>query len=76
MKHLIELEDNGQDFLLIHVEDNFIIKTEPFQTDIWEGSYVPIEDVKVGEEMPIHKPPHINFGYLKHKVESIKELNP
>lgn len=73
MKTKITLEDKGQDFLEVIVEDNKIIQTLPFQTDIWKGAYVPVEMVIVGKKMPIHKPPHINFGFLNYKVESVEK---
>lgn len=72
MKRVIQLEDNGQDFLQVVTDDRGeIIETRPFQTDIWKGGFIPLEMVVVGKELPIHHPPHINFGFLKHKVESI-----
>ena len=78
MKTKITIEDNGQDFLeFICDENGKIIETLPFQGDIWNGGYIPIVDgsmVKVGENCPIHKPPHIRFGFLTHKIEKIEEL--
>jgi len=72
IKTTIELEDSGQDFLLLNLdEDGVILSTEPFQTSVWKGGAVPMTMVKIGKELPIHKPPHINFGFLKHKVKSI-----
>lgn len=72
-KHIIELEDKGQDALFFHVEDNKVVKTTPFQTSMWKGAYVPIKNVKVGKPMPIHHPPNIRFGYLKYNVISIQK---
>ena len=74
MKHRIKLEDKGQNFLEFIVKDDIIIRAEPFQTEVWKGGSIPTNDVKVGELLPIHKPPHINFGYLKYNVESIEVL--
>lgn len=73
MNTVIRLEDNGQDFLEFVVNDeNIIIEAKPFQNSIWSGAYVPLNMVRVGKVLPIHKPPHMEFGFLKHKVESIK----
>ena len=72
MKHLISLEDNGQDFLQFVVENNVVIESIPFQTSVWKGMYIPVENLKVGELCLVHNPPHINFGALKHKVEKIE----
>lgn len=74
---LIELEDNGQDFLQILCDDNgIVIETRPFQTDIWKGASIPIHDkdmFAIGEELPINHPPNIIFGFLKHKIIKITE---
>ena len=73
----IELEDNGQDFLEIDIDMNGVITaTRPFQSAIWKGGIVPIEApgmLEVGKPFPIHKPPEINYGFLKHKIKSIKK---
>ena len=73
-KHIIHLEDNGQDFLQLVVEDGIVTEAKPFQTDIWKGASIPVDFIEVGEPCPIHHPPHINYGYLKHKVEKIEVL--
>lgn len=76
MYTIIELEDNGQDFLELVTNDfGVVIDAKPFQKEIWEGSFIPITgpECSVGEFLPIHKPPHINFGFLKHRIKSIKE---
>lgn len=70
----VKLEDNGQDFLeFITDEYGTIIEAKPFQTDIWKGGYICIEMQEIGKECMMHKPPHILFGHLKHKVVSITE---
>jgi hypothetical protein len=76
MYTIIELEDNGQDFIeLITDQDGIIIDAKPFQKEVWVGGIIPIETMlAVGEELPVHKPPHINYGLLKHKVKSIKQV--
>lgn len=74
----ITLEDNGQDFLELYVDKaGCVIDIKPFQCSIWAGAYVPvdIEDlVKIGDLCPIHNPPHITFGWLKHRVEKIEQV--
>lgn len=78
MKTKITLEDNGQDFLEFTCDENgIIVETKPFQGSIWNGANIPLDspELIVGEECPIHNPPHINYGYLKHKVEKIETLN-
>lgn len=70
----ITLEDNGQDFLEFVCDDiGKIVETHPFQGSIWDGGYIPLEICKVGDLCPIHNPPHIEFGYLKHKIENIEQ---
>lgn len=75
---IIGLEDNGQDFLeLVTDEDGTIIDAKPFQKEIWEGATIPIEApgmVEVGKFLPIHNPPYINYGFLKHRIESVKTV--
>ncbi len=74
----ITLEDCGQDFLELYVDSiGKVIEAAPFQSSAWVGATIPIwsdDIVKVGELCPIHKPPHINFGFLKYKIESIEEV--
>ena len=73
--YLVELEDNGQDFLKFTTDESgTIVKTEPFQGEAWNGGYIPIESQQVGEMCMMHKPPHINYGFLKHRVEKITAL--
>lgn len=75
----ITLEDNGQDFLALFVDKaGKVIDAKPFQGTIWEGAYIPVGDkdlVKVGAECPIHNSPHIMFGFLKHKIEKIEQVD-
>lgn len=71
----IELEDNGQDFLSFTTDENgTIIKTEPFQGEVWNGGYIPVLAQFEGEPCMMHKPPHIERGFLKHRVTKITEL--
>lgn len=72
----IELEDNGQDFLeFITDEDGRILEAKPFQTEAWKGGYIPIESQEIGRLCMMHKPPEIEYGYLKHEVIRITALN-
>lgn len=73
-KSIIHLEDNGQDFLQLVVENDIVTEAKPFQTSIWKGAYIPIANVYVGEPCPIHHPPHLYFTYLKHNVERIETI--
>ena len=76
MKTKIHLEDSGQDFLeFVCDEDGIITDTFPFQGDIWNGSYIPLESemCKVGELCPIHNA-HIQYGFLKYKITKIETL--
>lgn len=75
MKRKITIEDNGQDVLWFVTDENDkVVDAGPYQKGVWVGAYMPSDMLKVGEPCPIHNPPVINFGYLKHKVESITEL--
>ncbi len=75
MYTFIDLQDKGQDFLtMITDEDGTVIETRPFQTSVWAGAFIPINDKKMmkpGQPLPIHKPPHIKFGFLKHNIEKV-----
>ena len=72
---IIELEDNGQDFLSFETDViGIIIKTEPFQGDVWNGGLIPVHSQNENELCMMHKPPHYNYGFLKHKVKKITEL--
>ena len=74
----ITLEDCGQDLLVLYVDSiGKVIEAAPFQNSVWVGATIPIwseEIVKVGELCPIHKPPHLNYSFLKYKIESIEEV--
>jgi len=74
----ITLEDNGQDFLEFYVDSvGKIIDAQPFQSSIWVGGYIPVwskDMVKPGELCPLHKPPVFQYGFLKHKIEQVEEV--
>ena len=69
----ITLEDKGQDLLWLRVNDAGLVEEAgPFQNEIWKDSYIPLWIVEVEKPCPIHHYPHIIYGFLKYKVESIK----
>ena len=73
--YIIELEDNGQDFLEFTTDGiGTIIQTKPFQGSVWNGGYIPVMSQLEGEFCMMHKPPEFNYGFLKHKVAKITEL--
>lgn len=72
---LIELEDNGQDFLSFETDGiGTIIETKPFQGGIWNGGFIPVFAQRVGELCMMHKLPEFDRGFLKHRVTKITEL--
>lgn len=74
---IVKLEDNGQDFLEFITSDaGIILESRPFQTDIWKDGIIPILQQEIGSDLMIHKPPHIIYGFLKHKVISIEDYLP
>ena len=75
-KYKITLEDNGQDLLTITTDSKgMILECFPYHTSLYAGGYIPIRSQKIGEKCMIYKPPTINFGFLKYKVEKIEEIN-
>jgi hypothetical protein len=75
MNFKINLEDKGQDLLFIITNENGqILETGPFHTALYKGGYVPISQQKIGEPCMIHRPPHIEYGFLKYNVESIEKI--
>lgn len=74
----ITLEDNGQDFRELYVDKaGYVIDAKPFQCSVWRGAYIPVDNknmVRVGDQCPIHNPPYITFGWLKHRVEKIEQV--
>ena len=73
---IIDLEDNGQDFLRFTTDaTGIIVKTEPFQAEVWNGGYIPVLAQVEGELCMMHKPPHIVRGFLKHRVTTITEIH-
>lgn len=72
----ITLEDKGQDFTTLYTDDKgVVIDTKPLQAHIWRGAIIPINDLElfdVGQPLPIHHPPHINYGFLKYKIQKIE----
>ena len=74
----ITLEDTGQDLLELFVNDQCeVIEAGPFQNSVWGGATIPVTIdgmVRPGELCPIHNPPHIIFGLLRHKVEKVERV--
>lgn len=74
----ITLEDRGQDFLELYVNDKgVVIDAKPFLYPTWAGAYIPVSDksmMRVGEPCPIHHPPHIVFGFLRYNIEKIERV--
>lgn len=75
---VVELEDNGQDFLFFHISpEGKITDAVPFQDRIWVGGQVPLHTLdylKIGKPFPLHHPPHINFGFLAHNIKNIQYI--
>lgn len=75
----ITLEDQGQDFLELYVDEHGIVMdAQPFQSSIWKGALIPIKNkkmFKVGVRCPIHHPPCIIYGFLKYLIEKIEVLD-
>lgn len=72
----ITLEDKGQDILWFRVaEGGIVVEAGPFQNEIWKNAYIPVWYARVGQLCPIHCPPHIDRGFLKYRIKSIKKEN-
>ncbi len=70
----ITLEDKGQDLLWLRVNEGGLVEEAgPFQNEFWKGAYIPVWNLRTGQLLPIHHPPHIIRGFLKYKVISIKK---
>lgn len=74
-RKLIHLEDQGQDLLILVIENDLVVEERPFNRNIFIGGYVPGNMLKVGSQCPMHKLPHIDRGYLKYKVVKIEDDN-
>lgn len=74
----ITLEDRGQDFTTLYTDEQGIVTdVQPFQAHIWRGAIIPVYDTemfRVGERLPIHHPPHIEYGFLRYKIQKIEYL--
>lgn len=75
----ITLEDRGQDFTILYTnEDGIVIDAQPFQSEIWHGAIIPVNNLclfEVGQPLPIHHPPHIIYGFLKYRIAEIEYIN-
>lgn len=71
---IIEFEDKGQDFLFWELDRNgYVINSEPFQKEIWEGTWVDTLELEEGH-CPIIRIPRLGdeLRNLSYKVKSIK----
>ncbi|MEN6622735.1 MAG: hypothetical protein ABFD50_14445 [Smithella sp.] len=72
----IELEDKGQDLLYFITDENGVIEEAgPYHNELYKGATIPLEMQEIGDLCMMHNPPHINYGYLQYKVESITEIS-
>lgn len=75
----ITLEDRGQDFTTFYTDEQGIVTdAQPFQARIWRGAIIPVYDTemfRVGERLPIHHPPYIEYGFLRHRIQKIEYVN-
>ena len=71
---IIAFADHGQDFLHWQLNSvGHVVQSTPFQTEIWAGTYVDIDQMKVG-----HEPAVILEGkltYMKYKIIGIAKVN-
>lgn len=69
---VIEFEDKGQDFTYWQLNKHGkVVKSIPFQTDIWKDTYVNLDALKVGEE-PLIVNKHVGFGSMNYKIISVE----
>ncbi len=69
---IIEFEDKGQDFLKWQLNKNGkVIRSTPFQTDVWKNTYVNLDALKVGKE-PLIVNKHVGFGSMNYKIISVE----
>ncbi len=67
----IEFEDKGQDFLYWQVNsDGLVVQCNPFQNEIWKGTYVNLKELKIGKE-PLIVTKYGDFTSLNYKVISV-----
>lgn len=75
-KTLIEFKDNGQDFLVWIVDESgVVLRSEPFQTDIWRGLEVKnLKMLKAGGLVEyLH---HGRHAVISHLVKAVHPLIP
>ncbi len=53
MKHTIEFEDHGQDFLEWDIIDGVVADCRPFQGFVWNGTKVDMTKAAEGQRLPI-----------------------
>ena len=75
----ITLEDCGQDFTTLYTdEQGIVIDARPFQSKIWRGAIIPVNDsslFEIGKPLPIHHPPHIMYGFLRYRIQNIEYID-
>jgi len=75
-RYRISLEDKGQDLLYFITDANgFVLEAHPFHSKLYEGAYLPLDSLVIGEPCMIHHPPKIEFGVLNYNVEAMYMLN-
>ncbi len=74
----ITIEDLGQDFTALYTDEmGMVVDAKPLQATLWRGAIIPIHDASlfaVGKQLPIHCPPHIEYGFLKYKITHIEQI--
>jgi len=56
MRQIIEIEDQGQDFTEIHVDENNVItETRPFQGWLWKGFQIVQKQICRGMKLRLRK---------------------
>ncbi len=77
IKYKIHFQDNGQDFLEWQLNElGTVINTEPFQSEIWTGSFVlpeNIEQLDKGDELIFINKYGVERS-MKHRISKIEIL--
>lgn len=75
-KTLIEFKDNGQDFLVWIVDEaGVVLRSEPFQTDIWRGLTIKnLKTLKAGGVVEYSH--HGRHAVISHLVKAVHPLVP
>lgn len=74
VKYVVNFEDKGQDFTEWHVNKyGFVVKSSPFQTSVWKGTFCDLQRAGVGVCPPIVTSTG-QFLVLKYKITNIEEI--